>query len=263
MTTGEIHSTEDLRYETFRKKELVVVIVSFSLFLLSSAFVGLSPHNFLELPKMTKLFEFPNISLLPRLLQASLETLAIAYVSTFMAAIVSLFLGILAAKNLTPHVTVYYIARTVIMIARTIPDIIWGLLLIAAVGLGAVQGVFTIAIHSTGMLGRFFAKAIEEIDPRPLEALEIAGASYSQKIVYGIIPQVLPAYVNYTLYTFDHNVRAAIVLGMFGIGGLGFEFLLKLRMFEYDDVFAILLAIFVLLFAVERLSAYIRSKVMG
>ena len=168
----------------------------------------------------------------------------------------------LSAKNLTPHIILYYIARILVMIARTIPDIIWGLLLIAAVGLGAVQGVFAIAIHCTGMLGRFFAEAIEEIDPKPLQALEIVGASYSQKIVYGVIPQVLPAYINYILYMFDHNLRTAIILGMFGIGGLGFKFLINLRLFKYDKVFAILVAIFFLLFAVERISAYLRSKAM-
>jgi len=247
----------------FRKKEIGIIVSSFLIFLLCSIFLGLSPYNFLELPKMIKLLEFPNLSLLPKLFWESLETLAIAYTSTFIAVILSLIFGILAARNITPHIILYYLARTTILVARTIPDIIWALLLIAAVGLGAIQGVFAIAIHSIGMLGRFFAEAIEEIDPKPLDALEVAGASYLQKIVYGIIPQVLPSYINYILYTFDHNVRVSIILGMFGIGGLGFEFLVKLRLFKYDDVFAILLTIFILLFGVERLSTYIRSKIMG
>jgi len=251
-----------MHYKTFRKKEFGIIILCFFLFLLSSMFIGLSPRYFLELPKMIRRFEFPDLTLIPKLISDTLTTVAIAYSSTFIAIIISFILGILSAKNLTPHIILYYIARTLVMIARTIPDIIWGLLLIAAVGLGAVQGVFAIAIHCTGMLGRFFAEAIEEINPKPLEALEIVGASYSQKIVYGVIPQVLPAYINYILYMFDHNLRIAIILGMFGIGGLGFKFLINLRLFKYDKVFAILVAIFFLLFAVERISAYLRSKVM-
>ncbi len=251
-----------MHYKMFRKKEFGIIIFSFLLFFLSSLFIGLSPQHFLELPKIVKLLELPDLTFIPNLFTDTVVTIAIAYSSTFIAIIISLILGFLSAKNLTPHFTIYYIARTILMIARTIPDIIWGLLLIAAVGLGAVQGVFAIAIHSSGMLGRFFAETIEEIDPNPLQALEVIGASYSQKIVYGVFPQVLPAYINYILYMFDHNLRVAIILGMFGIGGLGFKFLVNLRLFKYSKVFAILVVIFILLFAVERISAYLRSKIM-
>jgi len=252
-----------MHYKTlFKKKEFGISVVCALLFLLSSMFIGLSPSYFFELPKIVKLLELPNLTIIPNLVNDTFITIAIAYSSTFIAVIVSLLLGILAAKNITPHITLYYLTRTTIMIARTIPDIIWGLLLIAAVGLGSVQGVFAIAIHCTGMLAKFFAEAIEEIDSKPLHALEIVGASYTQKIVYGVIPQVLPSYINYILYMFDHNLRTAIILGMFGIGGLGFKFLINLRLFRYDKVFAILLTIFVLLFVVERISAYLRNKIM-
>lgn len=95
-----------------------------------------------------------------------------------------------------------------------------------------------------------------------MEALETCGASYTQKLMYGVLPQIMPSFINYILYALDHNIRVVIMLGMFGVGGLGFQFVIKFRVFKYEDVFAILLVIFLILFGVERLSSYIRGKII-
>ncbi|WP_457611973.1 phosphonate ABC transporter, permease protein PhnE [Methanocaldococcus sp.] len=252
-----------VQIETLKKNGIIITTLSTILCLICASYVGLTVNDFLELPKITKLLRFPNLSIIPDLIEPTIQTLAIAYVGTFFAILISIPLGILASKNMTIHKTVYLISRTIIMIARVIPDIIWAFLLIPAVGLGAAQGIFAIAIHSTGMIGRFFAESIEEIDPKPLEALETCGASYMQKLIYGVFPQIMPSFINYVLYALDHNIRVAIILGMFGVGGLGFLFVVRFRVFKYEDVFAILLVIFLILFGVERLSSYIRGKIMN
>ncbi|WP_018153292.1 phosphonate ABC transporter, permease protein PhnE [Methanothermococcus thermolithotrophicus] len=247
---------------TFKKNGVIIAILCTALFLICAKYVGLTVEDILELPKITKLARVPNLSTIPDLIDPTIQTLAIAYVGTFFGIISSILLGILASKNMTIHKTVYAISRTIIMIARVIPDIVWAFLLIPAVGLGAAQGIFAIAIHSTGMIGRFFVESIEEIDPKPLEALETCGASYTQKLMYGVLPQIMPSFINYILYALDHNIRVVIMLGMFGVGGLGFQFVIKFRVFKYEDVFAILLVIFLILFGVERLSSYIRGKII-
>ncbi len=247
---------------TFKKNNIIIIVFCFILFLICANYVGLSINDFLDLPKIKKLMRVPNLSIIPDLIEPTFQTLAIAYVGTVLGIISSIILGILASKNMTINKVFYGISRIIIMIARVIPDVIWAFLLIPAVGLGAAQGIFAIAIHSTGMIGRFFAESIEEIDSKPLEALNTCGASYIQKLIYGVLPQIIPSFVNYILYALDHNIRVVIMLGMFGVGGLGFQFIIKFRVFKYEDVFGILVVIFLILFSVERLSTYIRGKVM-
>ncbi|ADG12975.1 phosphonate ABC transporter, permease protein PhnE [Methanocaldococcus infernus] len=241
---------------------LVSIFANLIMFIIFMNYLGITINDFLKLSKITTLMRIPNIAYISELIEPTIQTIAIAYVGTILGIIFSIILGILASRNMTINRIVYEISRVIIMIARVIPDIVWAFLLIPAVGLGAAQGIFAIAIHSTGMIGRFFAESIEEIDPKPLEALETCGATYFQKLIYGVFPQVMPSFVNYVMYAFDHNIRVAIILGMFGVGGLGFQFIIKFRVFEYDNVFAILLLIFIILLGVEKISSYIRKKIL-
>jgi phosphonate transport system permease protein len=141
-----------------------------------------------------------------------------------------------------------------------VPEIIFGILLVAAVGFGALPGVLALALHSTGMVAKFYAEAIEHVDPKPLEAATAAGASRFQVITHAVLPQVLPQLADITLYRWEYHFRASAVLGIVGAGGIGFELMAALRLISYDQVSAILLTILACVVVVDSLGAWLRRK---
>lgn len=204
----------------------------------------------------------PDLESAPRAAGAALETVQMALVGTLASAILSVPLAFLAARNVTPNRILYYASRSFVVFTRAIPDLIWALLFVAAVGLGPFPGTLAIAIHSIGMLGKLYAESIEEIDPCQVEALRSTGAHPLQTLALGVTPQVLPAFVGLTLYRWDINIRNSIVLGLVGAGGIGFELQTSMRLFQYPEVLTILLFVFVIVLIVERSSSYIREKVI-
>jgi phosphonate transport system permease protein len=204
----------------------------------------------------------PSTEFVPTAAVAALETLQMALVGTAMAALLSVPLAFLAASNVAPHRLLYYASRSFIVFTRAIPDLIWALVFVAAVGLGPFPGTLAIAIHSIGMLGKLYAEAIEEIDAGQVEALKSTGAHPLQTLAFGVVPQVTPAFVGLTLYRWDMNIRNSIVLGLVGAGGIGFELLTSMRLFQYREVLTILIFVFVIVLLVERSSAYIREALI-
>ena len=162
---------------------------------------------------------------------------------TALAVVLSLPLALLAAPNTAPHPVVYQAARIVLAALRSVPEIIMGILFVAAVGFGALPGVLALALHSVGMVGKFYAEAIEHVDPKPLEAARAAGATPLQVITHAVLPQVLPQLADITIYRWEYHFRASAVLGIVGAGGIGFELIAALRIIDYDQVSAILLSI--------------------
>src|SRR5262249_45078818 len=130
---------------------------------------------------------------------------------------------------------------------RAIPDLVWGLLFVTAVGLGSLAGTLALAVAYAGVLGRVYADAFADVDPRPLEALQSIGATRAQIFLRGIWPQARPTVIAYTLYSFECCVRAASVLGFVGAGGIGYEISLSMRLFEYGQAMTLILAFVVLL----------------
>lgn len=193
---------------------------------------------------------------------AALETVQMALVGTIASAILSVPLAFLAARNVAPNRVLYYASRSFVVFTRAIPDLIWALIFVSAVGLGPFPGTLAIAIHSIGMLGKLYAESIEETDPGQVEALRSTGAHPLQTLALGVVPQVLPAFVGLTLYRWDINIRNSIVLGLVGAGGIGFELTVSMRLFKYPEVLTILLFVFVIVLIVERSSSYIREKVI-
>jgi phosphonate transport system permease protein len=143
---------------------------------------------------------------------------------------------------------------------RAIPELIMGIIFVAAVGFGALPGVLALGLHSIGMVGKFFAEAIEHADNSPIEAARAAGATSLQVIMHGILPQVLPQMADVSIYRWEYNFRASTVMGMVGAGGIGFELMGSLRIMQYQDVFAILLVILVMVTMVDSLSGYLRKR---
>ena len=203
----------------------------------------------------------PDFSNLNELIYAMFETIEIAFLGTFIAIVLSIPLGLFSARNLAPNYFVYLFCKTIVIFFRAIPEFIIAMILVIAIGFGAMPGVLALGLHTMGFLAKFYAEDIEHINQGPIDALKSSGANKSQIISFGVIPQILPAFVANNLYILDRNVRMATMLGIVGAGGIGYELQSSFRMFEYERVSAIIILIFVTIFIIDHLSAFIRSKI--
>ena len=203
----------------------------------------------------------PDFSNLKNLIQAMFETIEIAFLGTFIAIVLSIPVGLFSAKNLAPNYFIFLVARIVTIFFRAIPEFIIAMILVIAVGFGAIPGVLALGLHTMGFLAKFYAEDIEHVNKGPIEALKSSGASKGQIISYAIIPQIIPSFVANNLYILDRNIRMATMLGIVGAGGIGYELLSSFRMFEYERVSAIIIIIFITIFFIDHLSSFIRSKI--
>jgi phosphonate transport system permease protein len=249
-----------------RALRFVGLLLAAAFFVWSVAAVEFNPVAFAQgLPDLADLVSRmfpPDLVYAPTAALAALETLQMALVGTAASAILSVPLAFLAAANVAPNRVLYYASRSFIVFTRAIPDLIWALIFVSAVGLGPFPGTLALAIHSIGMLGKLYAESIEEIDPGQVEALRSTGAHPLQTLALGVVPQVLPAFVGLTLYRWDINIRNSIVLGLVGAGGLGFELQTSMRLFQYPQVLTILIFVFIIVLIVERSSSYVRERVI-
>ncbi|NPV91845.1 MAG: phosphonate ABC transporter, permease protein PhnE [Firmicutes bacterium] len=204
----------------------------------------------------------PSLEAIPRLIDPSLETIQISIWGTTLAIIMAIPIGLTAARNISPHPAIYQFSRFILSAARSINEIVFALVFVAAVGLGPFPGVLALACHSVGMLGKFLADSIEHTDPGPLEALKATGANKWQVIAYAVIPQIMPEFVNLCLYRWEINFRSATTLGIVGAGGIGFELISSMRLFMYHDMTTIVLVIFLTVTAVDSISSYVRSRII-
>jgi phosphonate transport system permease protein len=203
----------------------------------------------------------PDFSKLGAMVWPSLETIDIAFFGTVVGVVLALPLAVLAARNTSPARPLYAAARAIIALCRSVPDLVWALIFVTAVGLGPFPGALAISVHSIGMLGRLFAEVIEDIDMGPVEALTMTGATRMQVFSHAVAPGVLPSLLGIALYRFDENIRSSLVLGFVGAGGIGFELLTAMNLFQYRTVSLLLLITFILVIAAERFSAMVRARV--
>ena len=162
----------------------------------------------------------PDFSNLNELIYAMIETIEIAFLGTFIAIILSIPLGLFSARNLAPNYFVYLFCKTIVIFFRAIPEFIIAMILVIAIGFGAMPGVLALGLHTMGFLAKFYAEDIEHINQGPIDALKSSGANKSQIISFGVIPQILPAFVANNLYILDRNERMATMLGSDGAGGI-------------------------------------------
>ncbi len=201
----------------------------------------------------------PNWAFLDKLVVPAIETVQIAIWGTLFAIILAVPFCFLAARNLTPNMAVFHFTRQVFNVTRGINEIILALIFVAAVGLGPFPGVLALAVHGAGMLGKFFSESIEEIDQGPIEALRSTGAGPIQIIVFGVLPQVITAWIAVVLYRFETNLRQATVLGMVGAGGIGFELVGSMKLFQYQDTATCILVIIAMVMAADYVSTRLRA----
>jgi phosphonate transport system permease protein len=191
-------------------------------------------------------------------LEEMVITVHIAIWGTVLAVICAIPCGLLSAENLVPK-WVYQPMRRLMDACRAINEMVFAMLFIVAVGLGPFAGVLALWVHTTGVLAKLFAEAVEAIDPRPMEGVRATGANALEEILYGVIPQVLPLWISYSLYRFESNVRSASVLGMVGAGGIGVILYEVIRGFDYAETSAVLLIIIVSVTLIDLVSARIRQ----
>ena len=203
----------------------------------------------------------PDFSNFKNLVRAMFETIEIAFLGTFIAIVLSIPVGLFSARNLAPNYFVFLIARVVTIFFRAIPEFIIAMILVIAVGFGAIPGVLALGLHTMGFLAKFYAEDIEHVNKGPIEALKASGASKRQIISFAVIPQIIPSFIGNNLYILDRNIRMATMLGIVGAGGIGYELQSSFRMFEYQKVSAIIIIIFITIFLIDHLSSFIRSKV--
>lgn len=199
---------------------------------------------------------------MPRVVPYLIETLQMAIIGTLLGVLLSIPFGLLAARNTSPHPFVYQVTRMLLNINRAIPDIIFALIFVAAVGLGPFGGVLAIAIGSVGSLAKLYAESIEAIDPQQVMAVRATGASRTQSFIYGVAPQAMPLMSSYSLLYFEHNVRSATILGLVGAGGVGFIITKYISLFQYRELMGALILIIVMVTIIDRVSDHLRSKLV-
>lgn len=204
----------------------------------------------------------PDLVRMPSVSRAVLVTFQMALVGSVVGILLSFILAPLAAKTLSPHPVVYQFTRLLISFFRSVPDLVWAIFFVASVGLGAFAGTLTIIVDTIGFCGRFFAESMEEVDRGPQEALSSLGASRLSIIACAVFPAAMPSFTTASLFSLEKAVRSSVVLGLVGAGGIGIELKAAMDLFQYQQAATIIIAVFILVVGVEKLSNLIRNKIM-
>jgi phosphonate transport system permease protein len=188
-------------------------------------------------------------------------TIQIALWGTFLAVLLAVPMGLVAARNIAPFWVVTPV-RWVMNLLRSIPDLVMALLFIVAVGLGPLAGVLAITLNTTGVLAKLFSEAVESIDKGPVEGVRATGGSSLHEIVWGVVPQVAPLWTSFALYRFESNSRSATVLGLIGAGGIGQVLFESMNSFDFSAVSAIVIIVVVAVTLIDMLSQAMRKRLL-
>jgi phosphonate transport system permease protein len=204
-----------------------------------------------------------DLGLIPSLLGPTIETFMIACIGTLIGLVICIPVIWFGALNVTPFKPITYpLARIAMTLSRSIHEIVWALIFVSAVGLGAFAGILAIAARSLGFIAKMSAEAIENIDPKPVEAIRAMGGSNLQVMIYAILPQVLPVILGIVIFEWEINIRRSSILGLVGAGGLGLVFFRQMNTFNYPGVTTVILAIFALILIGEVVSHYARKAMI-
>lgn len=254
------------RFERPNAVTFAILVVAATFVIASFQQSGLSIEKLVRgLPALGRLADQmfpPSLERLPQTIAMLLQTFMMAVSGTLLGLVLSIPLAILAAPSLSPHPLLVWTTRGAIALFRTVPDLVWAIVFVIAVGLGPAAGVLALMVDTIGFAARFFAEAMEETDKGPREALTAMGARRSGIIFSAVIPQALPSMINTSLFSLEKATRGSVILGLVGAGGIGIELKVALEMFDYDQAATTIIAIFGLVLIVERASTWIRSKVI-
>lgn len=257
------------RYRAFRRAALTRNLVTWTILIglfaysmwgtsfgIGSLFSGLTESfQFIFVDTMPPRFEET-----PEFIGPLLETVYMSFVGVVISVAVSIPLGILGARNVTPSDTVVYLSRTVTGFVRAVPGLIMAIFLVAVFGIGPLAGTLALGIGGIGILAKAYADAIEEIDMGQIEGLRSTGARWLQILVQGVWPQFKPAFLTWSLYRLERNVHHGTVLGLVGAGGIGFALLRAINLYQFRTATTILLIIFVLVLGIEAVTTRLRRR---
>lgn len=256
-------------YPTKTKFHLTLIfVVVLSLYLLSTYQTESTPLELVEgVPNLFLLlakFFPPNLEVLmaSSVVAAFSETIQMAIIATTIAAILCIPLSLLGAQNITTNKYLYGFMRMFLNILRTIPDIVLALIFVGIFGLGVFPGILALIIFSLGILAKLISETVESVDMNPLEAMQASGAGKLQMIYFGLVPQVLPQFSSLVLYVFEINIRASVVLGLVGAGGIGLVLDQQIRLYNLPNAMAIIIGIFILVVIIEYISTKIREAIV-
>ena len=190
------------------------------------------------------------------------ETVEMAFLGTLVAAVISLPLGFLGARNSSPHPVISHTVRACLSVVRAFPEMMWALVFVAAVGLGPLPGVAAIGLVTVGFLGKFLAESLESVPDSKIEGVIAHGARPMQVRVFALLPHAWPDFISVLFVVFEHNVRAATVLGLVGAGGIGYDMTMAMRLFQFDRLLLIIIAIWLLVTVLDRLSDALRRRII-
>ena len=211
----------------------------------------------------TKKFIGLDLALFPNLIKPAIETLMIACIGTLLGVIICIPAAWFGALNITPYKPVTYpLARMMMTLSRSIHEIVWALFFVSAVGLGALAGIFAIAVRSVGFIAKMSAEAIEDIDHGPVEAIRAVGGNDFQVMIYAILPQVMPQVLGVIIFEWEINIRRSAILGLVGAGGLGLVFFRQMNTFNFHGVMSVIVAILGLILIGEALSYWTRRSII-
>jgi phosphonate transport system permease protein len=254
------------RFERPSALTFALIVAAAAMLIASLQGIGFSASGFIGgVPNMGRILGEmfpPSLERIGPVGKALVETFQMALVGTAAGVALSLPLAMLATRHLAPHPLLYHAARALIALFRTVPDLVWALFFVVAVGLGPFAGTLAIMVDIIGFCGRFFAEAMEEADRGPQEALQALGAGRTAVIVAAVVPAAMPSFINTSLFSLEKATRSSVVLGLVGAGGIGIELQVSMDLFRYAEASAIIIAIFMLVVVVEQCSAWLRRRLI-
>ena len=204
----------------------------------------------------------PKWSYIDKLWKPVWDTINIATIGTVIAMIIAVPVAFATARNTTPNIVVRTIGLFIIVSSRSVNSLIWALILVFILGPGVLAGTIAIGLRSVGFCAKLIYESIEEIDHTQVEAIEATGASGPQKMIFGILPQVLPTIAGVGIYRWDINIRESTILGLVGAGGIGLQLNGSLNTLAWTQVSLILLVILATVFISEWVSAKVRGAII-
>lgn len=208
-------------------------------------------------------FLSPNWSFLGRTIGPWLDTLSIAILASLVGCLLALVLSMLASPVTARTPWVYRTVKTVLSVVRSLPDVAWALLFVAIVGVGPLAGILALIMFNLGIVAKLTAETVDAVEPGPLEAADASGANAVQRARVAVVPQILPNYFSYAMYAFELNVRASVVIGLVGAGGIGNVISVELARFNYANLSAVVVALFVVVFLIDSASRAVRRRLIG
>lgn len=234
---------------------VVSSVVSWWMLDINLAFVAGAP---VEIADLANRLYPPDWTVLNELVSPTVTTLEVTILGTLLALVLALPVAILSAQNITYNKVTYYFGKFIISSTRSINVIIWALIFVAIYGPGALAGVFAIAVRSIGFTAKLLAESFEELDRGQVEAVSATGASRIETFVYGIIPQIKPAFITVSTFRWEINIRAATVIGLVGAGGIGVPLLTFINSFRWSAVLTTIIIILLMVLIAEAVSIYMR-----